>query len=295
MKNYRPNRRFVYFANETACILITTIPILALYATLNLYELKDRVCLWCLKSHPQSTFNKKAHTIPKSLGGQNYNNNVCDTCNEFFGNKQERNYSIEEALKEAFNISRNRFLSGQKPKKQVGKFRSRFFDIKTRNNKPRLSIKSAFRFDSEFQKLLCRDFKRGLYKMYLEEHNRQTDLGYEEHYNAIRDFARFDKFDMPIFYFVRAVGLFPMFGREAETPVLIFDRMLYLYSNDKFVEIEFLGHVFGFPITNVSSDEINNYLNESVKTKKKHFSKFTLIEKLTDIDLALSILETPNN
>lgn len=254
--------------------------------------MNDRICLWCSKSNSQTTFNKKAHTIPKSLGGQNYNNNVCDACNEYFGNKQERNYSIEEALKEAFNISRNRFLSSQKPKKQVGKFRSRFFDIKTRNKKLRLSIKPAFRFDGDFQKQLCRDFKRGLYKMYFEELNRQTDLGYAKHYDAIRDFARSDRFDMPVFYFVKAVGLFPMFRREAETPVLIFDRMLYLYSNDKFVEIEFLGHVFGFATTNVSSDEINSYLNESLKTKQKHFRTFTLIEKLTDIDLALSILDT---
>jgi|AntRauTorckE5430_2_1112549.scaffolds.fasta_scaffold40981_2 hypothetical protein len=46
--------------------------------TTNTMELK---CLWCLEEEPKVTFNKKAHTIPKSLGGQNYNKNVCDSCN----------------------------------------------------------------------------------------------------------------------------------------------------------------------------------------------------------------------
>jgi hypothetical protein len=55
-------------------------------------------CLWCFNSEPIVTFKKKAHTIPKSLGGQNYNNNVCDCCNSYFGDKQEKDYSIEEAL-----------------------------------------------------------------------------------------------------------------------------------------------------------------------------------------------------
>lgn len=52
--------------------------------------------------------------------------------------------------------------------------------------------------------------------------------------------------------------------REAETPILLFDRMEYLYSNDKFVEIEFLGHVFGFPITNVFESDFENYISKSV-------------------------------
>ncbi|MBK0368245.1 HNH endonuclease [Flavobacterium agrisoli] len=42
--------------------------------------INNKSCLWCLKKEPDVTFIKKAHTIPKSLGGQNYNKNVCDDC-----------------------------------------------------------------------------------------------------------------------------------------------------------------------------------------------------------------------
>jgi len=247
-------------------------------------------CLWCLNSEPIVTFEKKAHTIPKSLGGQNYNNKVCDSCNSYFGNKQEKDYSIEEALKEAFNITRKRLLDSGKTKRKVGKFKSRFFEIKERKGKIRLLIKPAFRFNTEFQRDLCKAFKRGLYKMYFEELNRQKHLGYEEKYNAIREYARYNKQELPVFYFKRRVGLMTLFNREAETPILFFDRMKYLYTNDKFVEIEFLGHVFGFPITEVTSNEIQEYINESIKIKDDHFTSFVILDKLTEIDLTLRIM-----
>lgn len=249
-------------------------------------------CLWCFKEGPEVTFDKKAHTIPKSLGGQNYNNNVCDNCNEYFGNRSESNrkYSIEEALKEAFNISRRRLLNSGKTKRKIGDFKSKFFDIKQRNGKYRLSIKPSFRFSSGFQKELCRAFKRGLYKMFLEELNRQKNIGYEPKFDVIRQFARYDKGDLPILYFNRVFGIMMMFDREAETPILFFDRMKYLYSNDKFTEIEFLGHVFGFPISKFDTEDYKNYVNKSIENKKGFFTDAIFIQKMTDVDITLKIM-----
>lgn len=249
-------------------------------------------CLWCLNEEPKVTFEKKAHTIPKSLGGQNYNKNVCDECNAFFGNKQEVNYSIEEALKETFNITRRRLLMGTKQKRQVGKFKSRFFDIKERNGKPRLVVKPSFRLNSTYQRELSYYFKRGLYKMYLEELNRQTDKGFESKYDVIRSFARYGKGTATVLYFNRVAGMMMMFAREAETPILYFDRMKYLYSNEQFVEIEFLGHVFGFPITLFSKSDFDNYIEKSLKEKQGFFKEAKVIDKLTDVDLSLRIMNS---
>jgi hypothetical protein len=235
------------------------------------------------------TFIKKAHTIPKSLGGQNYNQNVCDSCNEYFGNRENKYYSIEEALKETFIISRQVLLTHE-PKRKIGGFKSKFFEIKERNGKKRLAIKQTFRFDSNFQTDICRYFKRGLYKMYLEELNRQKNIGYEEKYNIIREFARYNKNNLPVFYFYRSVGIILGTKNEAETPVLFFDRMKYLYSNEFFAEIEFLGHVFGFPICNYSQFDLLNYMKTSVETKNGLFNDAKTIERLTDVDFTLSIL-----
>jgi hypothetical protein len=249
-------------------------------------------CLWCFKEDPEVTFDKKAHTIPKSLGGQNYNNNVCDSCNSYFGNKQDVGYSIEEALKETFNITRRRLLFGKTPKRQVGRFKSRFFDLRERNGKPRLIVKPSFRLNFKYQRELSYYFKRGLYKMYLEELNRQTGKGFEQEYDVIRSFARYGVGVSTVLYFNRVAGIMMMFEREAETPILYFDRMNYLYSNEKFVEIEFLGHVFGFPISLFTKKDFDDYIAKSIKEKEGFFKDAIVIEKLTDVDLSLRIMNS---
>lgn len=250
----------------------------------------NRKCIWCLETEPNVTFIKKAHTIPKSLGGQNYNRNVCDDCNYYFGNRDSHNgkYSIEVALKEAFSISRKTFLSGRVTKRKIGEFKSQFFEMKERNGKFRLGIKQSFMFANQSE--LCRAFKRGLYKMYFEEFNRQKGFGHEESFDIIRWFARYNNYDLPVLYFTRKIGVMIFFKREAETPILYFDRMNYLYSDDKFAEIEFLGHVFGFPIAPFTKEEFENYAQKSIEIKKDFFIEAKVIEKFTDIDIALSVM-----
>lgn len=250
-------------------------------------------CLWCLKSVPEVSFYKKAHTIPLSLGGINYNNNVCDTCNEYFGDRKYHNkiYSIEEALKETFNITRQRLLMTNKQKRKTGRFKSRFFEIKQRDGNYRLEFKTEFKFSSQFQLEICRAFKRGLYKMFFEELNRQKGVGYEHNYDLIRKFARYNEGDLPVFYFIRTIGVMLLRTDEAATPFLLFERMKYLYSNEKFVEIEFLGHVFGFPISNYTNDELYNYRLSSFQEKKEFFKTAVEIERLTDIDITLNIMD----
>jgi len=148
----------------------------------------SKKCLWCLKSGTEVSFDKKAHTIPKSLGGINFNVNVCDGCNDFFGNRNSLNnkYSIEEALKETFNITRQRLLDINSQKRKTGRFKSKFFEIKNRKENCRLSIKPTFQFSGQFQKEICRAFKRGLYKMFFEELNRQKKIGFEKKWGRVR-------------------------------------------------------------------------------------------------------------
>lgn len=254
--------------------------------------INNKKCIWCLKSNPDVTFEKKAHTIPKSLGGQNYNKNVCDICNAYFGNRDNNNgkYSIEVALKEAFNISRKRFLLSGIPKRKIGEFKSQFFEMKERNGKYRLAVKPSFMFASQTE--LCRAFKRGLYKMYFEELNRQKKKGYEPEFDIIRRFASYNEGDLPVLYFTRKIGVMIFFQREAETPILYFDRMKYLYSNHKFAEIEFLGHVFGFPISNFLENDFKEYVDLSFDLKKEYFIQALAINKLTDIDISLKIMNS---
>jgi hypothetical protein len=253
----------------------------------------QKKCIWCLNTEPTVSFIKKAHTIPMSLGGKNYNKHVCDDCNKYFGETTKINgYSIEEALKETFCLSRLRFLNDN-PKRQVGKFKSKFFEVKERNGRKRIVVKQSFKFQLNFQKELCRNFKRGLVKMWFEEYDRQTKHSecIDSMYNYVRDFARHNQFDIPILYFKRIVGVFILLKHEAETPVLIFDRINYLLNDDKFVEIEFLGHVFGFPKIMVTKEEFEKYAQKSIELKKQYFHQALLINKLIDIDFTLSVID----
>lgn len=251
----------------------------------------SKKCIWCLKDETEVTFLTKAHTIPKSLGGQNFNPNVCDSCNEYFGSRQYKFYSIEGALKETFNVTRFRLLQTKKPIRKIGEFKSVFFILKIKKNQFTLIIKDTFRFDYISQNQLCRAFKRGLYKLYFEELNRQRNIGYENTYDIVRGFSRYDLDDLPVFYFHRSFGAMLMIGTELETPILFFERMNYLYSNEYFAEIEFLGHVFGFPINKYTTEDLENYIQNSLQLKEKFFKGCKEIKRLTDIDLLLSIMD----
>ncbi len=240
------------------------------------------------------SFNKKAHTIPSSLGGQNYNVCVCDDCNTFFGiDTKEKGYSIETVLKETFCVSRQRFLNHTETKRKVGRFKSKFFEIKERNGKYRLEIKQSFRFTPNFQKELCRKFKQGLIKMWFEEFDRQNNRidAFDPKFDLIRNFSRYNIGDLPVFYFKRSFGAILMLNREAETPTLIFDKMIYLFKSEKFTEIEFLGHLLGFAISDFSNDDFNNYLRTSFRIKSYLFKEMVIIDRLTDIDFTLNILD----
>lgn len=64
--------------------------------------------------------------------------------------------------------------------------------------------------------------------------------------------------------------------------------MDYLYENEKFTEIEFLGHVLGFPISQFKPEDYDFYIKNSVKQKKKIFTNAILLDKLTDINFTLN-------
>ena len=251
-------------------------------------------CLWCQRNEKETYFETKAHTIPKSLGGKFINPNICDECNSYFGSRKNIDrIAVEEILKETFSITRRRIQESTKlikSTKKLNRFKSRYFEIRERNGKPKLKIKQSFRLKRGFQSKICRYFKRGIYKLYLEELNRQKSIGFEEQYHFIREFARYNLGNYPIFYFERRFGAILLLNHEGDSPKLIFDRMNYLVSDYGFTEIEFLGHVFGFPIRRLYELEIEKYLKKSIDKKKKLFKRVKEIKYLTDVDLMFSVM-----
>jgi len=112
-------------------------------------------CIWCLLEEPDTSFNKRAHIIPQSLGAKKITKFECDSCNEYFGNAQKGQMSVEHAFKEVFNITRIRILNSTS--NQPPKFRSTYFNF----SQAGLRLKPQFKLKRDFQAILCKQFKKG--------------------------------------------------------------------------------------------------------------------------------------
>lgn len=253
-----------------------------------------RKCIWCRRTDSETDFKSEAHTIPKQLGGQNICENVCDDCNRYFGNAHNKLPAIETVIKETFNISRFIFLKSDNDvgkNKTLAKFSSIYFNIDFNNKK--LSIKPQYKLHRHFQDNVAIQLKRGLYKIFLEERERQFKDGHNSQFDFIREFSRYNIGNYPIYYYERRYGIIAMLQDWARHPQLFFtgdNQMKYLVSDYGFMEFELLSHVFGIPVTRTWELGVSNYLKESISRKKELFKGHKEIIKFNDIDLALSIM-----
>lgn len=252
-------------------------------------------CIWCSKDESSVTFDKLAHTIPQSLGGKNVCVNVCDNCNSYFGNYQNKIPSIETVLKEALNISRMRLID----KDQIGKNKimprvtSTYFNINV--DKMKISLKASYKFHSHFQETLGRQLKKGLYKIYLEEIERQRQDAHLPKYDFIREFCRYDLGDYPLFYFERKHGIMLLSKSWIETPELFLDDKIhfkYITHDSSFFEFELFGHAFGIVTSRQWNLSFDSYIKKSVAAKKDTFKNVVQVNKFNEIDLTLNIMNS---
>ena len=256
-------------------------------------------CIWCQKTEQDVPFKNLAHTIPQALGGRHICENVCDQCNSFFGNHWQGLPSVETIFKETFNISRAIFLESDQEvgkNKAMPKFKSTYFDVDLKKRK--IDIKSSYKLHPGFQEKVGLQLRKGIYKVYLEEVERQFKDGHNTRYDFIRQFVRFGLVDYPVFYYKRRYGIILMVKSWAKQPELFLEensQFKYLVKEPSFVEFEFLGHVFGIPTSRHWQIAFDNYKKKSFEAKKDLFESCILVKRFNDIDLALSILDSKQN
>lgn len=202
---------------------------------------------------------------------------------------------METVIKEAFIITRYRFLNGEHIGKNqaMPRFTSTYFNVHASTNT--ISLKSKYLLKSHFQENLGRQLKRGVYKMYLEEVERQFGEGHDPKYDFIREFARYDLGDLPLYYFIRQHGIIAMSKEWAKHPVLLLGEhkpMRYLVNEPGFDEIEFLGHVMGVATSRLHDTLFEAYFQKSAAAKEGVFKSCREIKKFNDLDVALSILNS---
>ncbi len=250
-----------------------------------------QTCIWCNKRVPVVTFIKKAHIVPQSMGGTETCKNVCDDCNHFFGASHNGLPPIELVFKETFNITRTRLLGKENigKNKTLSRFKSVYFKVDFSKNK--IDVKPTFKLQRGFQSILCRQFKKGLYKIFLEENERINGNSLDDKYDFIREFARFNLGDYPVLYFPSKVPFILSSEGEPQNPNFSFQRKFEFQNVENgFFDIYYLGHVLSFPIVRSWEFVFESYITQSINQKKRFYHKPIFIKYLTDIDLTLSFM-----
>lgn len=198
---------------------------------------KTGKCIWCgSKVSDCATFNTIPHILPKGLGGEETCFDVCDVCNHYFGTAEKGLPNMDLVFKEIFNVSKL-LCSNDRNENSFMNFSSVFF--RYYHSKNTLVIKNGFQM-----KLLgiTKQFKRSLYEVFLQKYHLLTGDGNNPKFAAVRDYARYGRGDLRVFYIFNNI-------------VLTEDRNLppTLHMNEKTIEDMNLYGVYhfwfwGFPL-----------------------------------------------
>ncbi len=241
-------------------------------------------CIWCSKSEPSVSFDKKAHTFPKSLGGEYLCENVCDSCNHYFGSPSSRSPAIEVVLKEILNISKYLLLEHSKESLKNKRFKSEYFDINW--NKHIIKLKQRYSLRKGYQAKLGRLFRRGLYKVFLEERERQKNDALDSRFDFIREFARYDFCDYPVYYLKPKFQALLYSREDVLKPTIRFTPTSDEIDNEfKVFDYVIMGHTFCIPTSRYFSEfYLTNYRKHLAKTDNAFGTELIPINYVEDID-----------
>jgi hypothetical protein len=249
---------------------------------------KIKTCIWCLKEETEVTFKREAHIFPQSLGGKRICKNVCDSCNSYFGSKQEKLPSVEIALKEPLNISRMFLLSGSKDSKTpLPRFKSEYFDYDLKRQI--ISPKFKYRLISEFQTKFTNQFKRGIYKIFLEERSESVGDALSSQFNFVREFARYGIGNPPVFYCRPAIPAVAVSIEDLQNPVIRFtehsDEIMKRFG---FYSYYFMTHTIALPVIQSYELTMNEYIKFILETESRLFDRIIPLNYITDLDFVFS-------
>ena len=220
-----------------------------------------KYCIWCLKTENDevTTFIKKAHTFPQSLNGKNICENVCDKCNHYFGSPTPEVTSVETALKEALNLSKYLLLKmANYTSKQKSRYKSDHFSIDWEKNV--IKPKPKYLFKPNYQEKLGKQLRRGFYKVYLEERERQRKDALDSRFDFIRQFARYGIGDYPIYNSKPKGGLIFYSQPDTLEPTIRFTETSDKLDEEfRFYQYPILGHYISIPTSVLYEIQLPKY------------------------------------
>ncbi len=238
-------------------------------------------CIWCCKKESQVTFVNPAHIFPQSLGGKRICTQVCDLCNSYFGSKQTGLPSVEIALKEPLNISRYFVLTQGPQTKKLARYKSEYFDYDL--SKQLIKPKMKYSTVSHFQEIFTKQFKRGIYKIFLEERSQSKGDALDAQFDFIREFARYGLGDYPVYYcqpYIPAIFV----STDIHEPVIRFtDHSEEIMKQFGFYDYTFMTHNLAIPAIRTYELTEQNYLRYML-AQKSLYSKISRIRTMDDLD-----------
>lgn len=162
--------------------------------------IKTGTCIFCGKQYPEVTFYEKPHTTPHSLGSDRIGFDVCDSCNHFFGTPDKSLHppiAVELSVKEIFGLIRF-MLNLEREGHENDVLKSIYFNFW--RSKRTLQFKKSFGGNPSFKRVFLKQFKRGLYELFLQEYHRETKNGLDTRFDRVRRYARYGIGDLPVWH-----------------------------------------------------------------------------------------------
>ena len=245
-------------------------------------------CIFCGKTSPEVTFFDKPHTTPHSLGSDRVGFDVCDSCNHFFGEPDKSMYpriAVETSVKEIFGVIRF-MLNLEREGRKDDILKSRYFNFWRSRNA--LQFKSSFSGKPYFRKAFTKQFKRGLYELFLQEYHLQTEKGLDPKFNRVRQYARYGHGNLPVWHLQTNIILIE---KDLSVPTLKFSKHVIDEINTYgFYSMYLWGFWFYLEVTPRADLTREVYLRE--QAKKMNVGGFVVrnmveLRDIYDIDFTL--------
>lgn len=172
-------------------------------------------------------------------------------------------------------------------KKKHPRYKSEYFNINAKG----ISIKPRFKLRNDFQEKLGRQFKRAVFKVFLEEREKQRHDALDDRFNFIREFARYDLCDYPIYYFTPKFGAIFYSKPDTISPMIRFTESSDLLDEEfRVFEYGIMSHNFCIPTSRIYDLKIEDYKKHLVKTDHPFGLKLIDIKRVTDIDFTFQFM-----
>lgn len=193
--------------------------------------IKTGICIWCQRQFPEVTFHNEPHIVPESLGGTEIGFDVCDECNKYFGSASRGEPNTNLIFKEMFGAIRA--FSCTPTPDTYKSLSSVYFEYRYKTNT--IKIKSRFSIS-----VITRQFKRSLYEVFLQKYHYQTEKGLDCKMDAVRNYARWNKGDLKVYYLYNNAILAP----KDTLFLLMSDKVISEIDDYGFFHFWFMGHSF---------------------------------------------------